>query len=49
MPQYDDKLQKYRGNDLQKSVKNSHKSSEVETADTIDSLAPLGGKAGGVN
>ncbi len=36
-------------NDLQKSVKNLHKSSEVETADTVNSLAPLGGKAGGVN
>jgi hypothetical protein len=48
MPQYD-KLRKYRGNDLQKSVKNSHKSSEVEAADTVDSLAPLGGKASGVN
>ncbi len=33
---------------MQKSAKNSHKSSEVETADTVDSLAPLGGKAGGV-
>ncbi len=31
-----------------KKSPNSHKSSEVEAADTVYCLAPLGGKAGGI-